>query len=132
MVTVEVLIRGDEQHKWLPAGCLFTQGPGTYKIPTSNDVPIDFRVSLLKNAPNPFAVFSSKGVGEPALALSPTVFFAIKKAIESYRRDNHLSESFLLCSPATCEKIRMACADDFTKETVGADRYEMFQPNGSY
>lgn len=24
-------------------GYLFTRGPGTYKIPSSNDVPIDFR-----------------------------------------------------------------------------------------
>ena len=132
MVTMEELIWGDEQHKWLESGCLFTQGPGAYKIPSFNDVPIDFRVSLFKNAPNPFAIFSSKGVGEPALTLSTTVFFAIKKAIESYRRDNGLNQWFLLNSPATCEKIRMACADQFTKETLGEEKYEKFQTNGSY
>lgn len=38
--------------------CLCT---GTYKIPSFNDVPIDFRVSLLKNHPNPTAIHSSKG-----------------------------------------------------------------------
>ncbi|CAF5049571.1 unnamed protein product, partial [Rotaria sp. Silwood1] len=132
MVTMEEIIWGDEKHKWLEPGCLFTQGPGTYKIPSFNDVPIDFRISLFKNAPNPFAIFSSKGVGEPAITLSTTIFFAIKKAIESYRRDNGLSEYFVLNSPATCEKIRMACADNFTKEAVGEEKYEHFQPNGSY
>ncbi|CAF2798050.1 unnamed protein product [Rotaria sp. Silwood2] len=132
MVTMEELIWGDEKHKWLEPGCLFTQGPGTYKIPSFNDVPIDFRISLFKNAPNPFAIFSSKGVGEPAITLSTTVLFAIKKAIDSYRRDNGLNEFFVLNSPATCEKICMACVDNFTKEAVGEEKYEHFQPNGSY
>jgi xanthine dehydrogenase/oxidase len=132
MVTMEELIWGDEQHKWLKPGSFFTQGPGAYKIPSFNDIPIDFRISLFKNAPNPFAIFSSKGVGEPAISLSTTVFFAIKRAIESYRRDNGLNEYFILNSPATCEKIRMACADSFTKETVGQDKYQDFQPNGTY
>ena len=37
----------------LPPGALLTRGPGFYKIPSFNDVPIDFRVSLLMDAPNP-------------------------------------------------------------------------------
>ena len=32
-----------------------------YKPPTSKDIPIDFRVELLKNAPNPLGVLGSKG-----------------------------------------------------------------------
>lgn len=32
-----------------------------YKPPCSKDIPIDFRVSLLKNAPNPLGVLRSKG-----------------------------------------------------------------------
>ena len=52
---VEVLF-GDAARPWLPRGRLFTQGPGTYKIPSFNDVPIDMRVSLLKDAPNARAV----------------------------------------------------------------------------
>lgn len=84
MVTLEELISGDEQHKWLEPGCLFTQGLGAYKIPSFNDVPINFRISLFKDAPNPFAIFSSKGVGEPAITLATTVFFAIQNAIRSY------------------------------------------------
>lgn len=37
----------------LKPGSLLTRGPGFYKIPSFNDVPIDFRVSLLRDAPNP-------------------------------------------------------------------------------
>jgi xanthine dehydrogenase/oxidase len=32
-----------------------------YKPPSSKDIPIDFRVTLLKNAPNPKGILSSKG-----------------------------------------------------------------------
>jgi len=38
---------------------------GTYKIPAFNDVPERFDVSLLEDAYNPFAVHSSKAIGEP-------------------------------------------------------------------
>ncbi|KAG0623191.1 hypothetical protein M758_3G155300 [Ceratodon purpureus] len=47
-VILEELKWGDSAHPWIRPGNLFTQGPGTYKIPTVNDIPIDFRVSLLK------------------------------------------------------------------------------------
>ena len=33
-----------------------------YKPPSSKDIPIDFRVELLKDAPNPIGVLGSKGV----------------------------------------------------------------------
>lgn len=32
-----------------------------YKPPSSQDIPIDFRVELLKNAPNPLGILRSKG-----------------------------------------------------------------------
>jgi len=47
-VALEELKWGDEAHKWIPSGCLFTSGPGNYKIPSVNDVPFKFKVSLLK------------------------------------------------------------------------------------
>lgn len=43
--TIEEIIRGDPQHKWVRPGHTFTKGPGAYKIPGFNDVPIDFKVS---------------------------------------------------------------------------------------
>jgi xanthine dehydrogenase/oxidase len=38
-------------------GCPITRGPGNYKIPAAGDVPLEFNVSLLKNAPNPKSMF---------------------------------------------------------------------------
>ena len=39
---------GDAAHKWIPPGSLYTCGPESYKIPSLNDVPFKFSVSLLK------------------------------------------------------------------------------------
>ena len=49
-----------EGSKGAERGQLFTTGPGTYKIPSCQDIPVDFRVGLLERAPNPKAIFSSK------------------------------------------------------------------------
>lgn len=86
-----------------------------YKIPGFTDIPSEFNVSLLKGAPNPRAVYSSKAVGEPPLFLASSIFFAIKEAIKSARREEGLPENFQLISPATSARIRMACQDRFTK-----------------
>lgn len=32
-----------------------------YKVPMAKDIPVDFRISLLKDAPNPLGVLSAKG-----------------------------------------------------------------------
>lgn len=45
---LEELKWGDGAHKWVPPGHLYTNGPGAYKIPSVNDVPLKFNVSLLK------------------------------------------------------------------------------------
>lgn len=81
---------------------------GTYKIPTANDIPIDFRVRLLENAGNTRAVHSSKAVGEPPLLLANSVFFALKNAVYAGRQDAGLDGWFRLDAPCTPEKVRMA------------------------
>jgi xanthine dehydrogenase/oxidase len=93
-------------------GRLASKGPGMYKIPGFGDVPLDFRVRLLENHVGP-AVMGSKAVGEPPLFLGVSVYFAIKEAILAARREVAPSADtyFRLDSPATCEKIRMACLD---------------------
>jgi xanthine dehydrogenase molybdopterin-binding subunit B len=45
---MEELKWGDDNHKWIRPGHLFTCGPGSYKIPSVNDIPLNFKVSLLK------------------------------------------------------------------------------------
>ncbi|KAI3838046.1 hypothetical protein MKW98_008997 [Papaver atlanticum] len=74
-VALEELKWGDADHKWIPPGHLYTCGPGTYKLPSVNDIPLNFNVSLLKDAPNPKAIHSSKAVGEPPFFLATSVFF---------------------------------------------------------
>ncbi|XP_013187119.1 xanthine dehydrogenase [Amyelois transitella] len=105
-----------EEMIFSPTGEVLSRGPGAYKIPGFSDIPNIFNVSLLKGAPNPRAVYSSKAIGEPPLFLAASVFFAIKEAIRSARHDAQVSEDFVLDSPATCEKIRMACEDHITKK----------------
>nr|XP_018916770.1 PREDICTED: xanthine dehydrogenase [Bemisia tabaci] len=97
-----------------PSGFLYTRGPGAYKIPGFADIPAEFNVSLLKGAPNPRAVYSSKAVGEPPLFLASSVFFAIKEAIKAARKDAGNEEYFKLDAPATSARIRMACLDEIT------------------
>ncbi|KNC55941.1 xanthine oxidase [Thecamonas trahens ATCC 50062] len=103
LFTTEELIK-------LGNGHVFTRGPSFYKIPAFSDIPSIFNVSLLKDAPNSRAIHSSKGVGEPPLFLAASVFFAIKDAVGAARVDAGLgSGAFDLHSPASSERIRMAC-----------------------
>lgn len=75
--TMEELVWGDKEHSWIRPGQLFTKGPGTYKIPSFNDVPLDFRVHL-SDTYNKYAIHSSKAIGEPPFFLGAAAFFAIK------------------------------------------------------
>ncbi|XP_028634835.1 xanthine dehydrogenase/oxidase [Grammomys surdaster] len=105
-----------EELHYSPDGSLHTRGPSTYKIPAFGSIPIEFRVSLLRDCPNKRAIYASKAVGEPPLFLASSIFFAIKDAIRAARaqRDNNAKQLFQLDSPATPEKIRNACVDQFT------------------
>ncbi|KAF2363866.1 CO dehydrogenase flavoprotein C-terminal [Trinorchestia longiramus] len=136
-----------EELRYSPEGELLTKGPGTYKLPGVQDIPCELNVTLLREAGNPKAVYSSKAIGEPPLFLAASVFFAIREAIAAARSDERfrghgISDSvprnttastktvqsgtscnlgaatstdfFRLDSPATAERIRMACCDRIT------------------
>lgn len=120
-VALEELKWGDAAHKWIPPGSLYTCGPGSYKIPSLNDVPFKFSVSLLKGAPNKNAIHSSKAVGEPPFFLASSVFFAIKDAIIAARAEAGYNDWFPFDNPATPERIRMACTDEFTSRFANSD-----------
>ncbi|XP_071963788.1 xanthine dehydrogenase/oxidase-like isoform X2 [Antedon mediterranea] len=110
-----------EEHRWSPSGQLLTKGPGFYKIPGFTDIPVEFNVSLLAGVPNKRAVCSSKAIGEPPLFLASSVFYAIKEAVCSARQDAGIEGVFRMDSPATAERIRMACADKITKKFPSAE-----------
>ncbi|XP_020627784.1 xanthine dehydrogenase/oxidase-like isoform X2 [Orbicella faveolata] len=105
-----------EEVRYSQSGSLWTMGPGAYKIPGFADIPVEFYVHLLRSAPNEKAVYSSKAVGEPPLFLASSVFYAIKDAVMAARRESGVEGIFRLDSPATSERIRMACVDQFTKQ----------------
>ncbi|XP_044043358.1 xanthine dehydrogenase/oxidase [Siniperca chuatsi] len=104
-----------EELHYSPQGILLTRGPGSYKIPAFGDIPTNFTVSLLRDAPNDKAIFASKAVGEPPLFLAASVFYAIKDAIIAARAESGIRGPFRLDSPASAERIRNACSDQFTK-----------------
>ena len=58
--------------------------------------------------------YEFQAIGEPPLFLGSSVFFAVKEAILSARADAGHHGNFQLDSPATPERIRMACEDQFT------------------
>ncbi|KAK3941774.1 molybdopterin binding aldehyde oxidase/xanthine dehydrogenase [Diplogelasinospora grovesii] len=116
-----------EESLWLRngpmAGSLFTRGPGAYKLPGFRDIPQDFRVSLLKDVEwkDLRTIQRSRGVGEPPLFMGSAVFFAIRDALKAARKqygveatleaDDKTDGLLRLESPATPERIRLACVD---------------------
>ncbi|MEX3931329.1 xanthine dehydrogenase molybdopterin binding subunit [Paraburkholderia phymatum] len=104
-----------EELWWNAGGKLMTHAPSTYKIPTVNDTPPDFRVRLFKNRNAEDSIHRSKATGEPPLLLPFSVFFAIRDAVAAvgdYKVNPPLN------APATGEEIlkavgavRAACLD---------------------
>jgi xanthine dehydrogenase large subunit len=71
-----------EELVWHPqTGALLTHAPSTYKIPTANDAPTDFRTRLFNRAHPADTVHRSKAVGEPPLLLAFSAFLALRDAI---------------------------------------------------
>ncbi len=98
-----------EELVWHPkTGALLTHAPSTYKIPTANDVPADFRCALYADGGNDNvedSVHRSKAVGEPPLLLAFSAFLAIRDAVSA--AGGHRSHP-ALDAPATPESILRA------------------------
>jgi xanthine dehydrogenase/oxidase len=92
-------------------------------------------VSLLEDADNPFAVHSSKAVGEPPLFLGASVFYAIKDAVQRGRQTPGYFEMRL---PATSERIRMSMNDEIAMKAKAqvlgksGPEAESYQVQGSF
>ncbi|KAL2891544.1 Xanthine dehydrogenase [Ceratocystis lukuohia] len=131
-----------EESLWLRGGpmkgALFTRGPGAYKIPGFRDVPQVFNVRLLKDVEwkELRTIQRSRGVGEPPLFMGSAVFFAIRDALKAARskygveaasvksaggvrqtEDGAYAGLLHLESPATTERIRLACEDPIMRAT---------------
>ena len=74
-------------------GKLLSDSTWTYKIPTAADIPRCFNVTFLKDSPNIRSIMSSKASGEPAMMLSMSVLYALRRAVLAAK--NGLSEAAL-------------------------------------
>ena len=98
-----------EELVWSDKGEFLTHGPSTYKIPGSRDVPQEFNVHILEDAPNHVpTIFRSKAIGEPPLMLAISVWLALRDAVtrsgDGTKRPN-------LNAPATPEAILKAVTE---------------------
>lgn len=91
-----------EELRYNEKGQLLTHSPDTYKIPTIDDIPQDFRVALTDYTSNPNNIKKSKAVGEPPFIHGLSVWLALKDAISAVF--NHEKEPELSI-PATNEAI---------------------------
>ncbi|MBJ7259046.1 MAG: molybdopterin-dependent oxidoreductase, partial [Chthoniobacterales bacterium] len=98
-----------EELVWNREGKLLTHSPDTYKIPAVGDMPRDFRVRLLENAPNPKQTIGrSKAVGEPPFMLAISVREAIRDAVAAFGPGGC---QVRVASPATGEAIFRAIGE---------------------
>jgi len=105
-----------EQCRYDPdTGALVTDSTWEYKPPSSKDIPVDFRVNFVKKNPNPRGVLGAKACGEPPMCMSCSALFALKRAIESARRDTGVDNFFPLHGPATVEACQLLCLNNMTQ-----------------
>ncbi|XP_065844843.1 xanthine dehydrogenase/oxidase-like [Oscarella lobularis] len=93
-------------------GTLLTSNTWEYKPPSSKDIPADFRIAFLKDAPNPLGILRSKAVGEPPICMSCSCLLALKHAIENARSEIQRNEHFSLNGPATVDVVQENCLVD--------------------
>jgi len=77
-----------------------------YHVMTSHDIPVDFRVALLKDSTNPAGILDYKASCEPPITLSPCGLFAIKQALEVSREERSKgTEYFGINAPFTVSDV---------------------------
>jgi len=135
--TIEDMVWADTGGQWLinsgRIGQLYTKGPGLYKLPTADDIPIEMNVHLYPNFANADCVQNSRGLGEPPICLSVGVIFALKDAIIASREENGVfqHDDMDIRLPMTCEAIRMACRGRYSDMFI-PDTSKEYKTAGSF
>jgi len=107
LYTMEELIYAKDGH-------IRTRNVSTLKLPTVDDVPLEWNVGLLQPyVENRRGIGGGKPVGEQGLQMATVAWLAIKHAIYAAREDQGLDGYFYLQSPATVDRIRMALPTPF-------------------
>lgn len=100
-VTTENLVYNKE-------GFLLSHSPSTYKIPSVQDTPRIFNVTLAHNHENVVNIRGTKAVGEPPLLLSLSVWAAVKDCIRYAAEQDPKTLNFniqnIMPIPATAEQ----------------------------
>jgi len=90
-------------------GCPLQYNTWEYKPLTGFDIPLDLRVSLLKDAPNPAGFLSSKASGEPPLALASGALIAIQHAVADYRQGaGKDTKNYWINAPASVSNTQLS------------------------
>eukprot|EP00792_Barthelona_sp_PAP020_P008775 TRINITY_DN3248_c0_g3_i1.p1 TRINITY_DN3248_c0_g3~~TRINITY_DN3248_c0_g3_i1.p1 ORF type:complete len:1230 (+),score=398.64 TRINITY_DN3248_c0_g3_i1:42-3731(+) len=97
-------------------GVVLADNLSKYTIPQMLDMPREFNVMLWKQQPNKLNVCGSKATAEGPLSNSVAVYFALKDAITSVRRENGKADYVSLSSPLTVGKIRAALGDELVED----------------
>jgi xanthine dehydrogenase large subunit len=90
-----------EQLRYRKDGKLLTM-VNAYKVPDIKLVPPHVGITLLEDSENPYAVLSSKAVGEPPFVYGLGSYFALLNALRAVRRDRPLP-----ALPLTPERVFM-------------------------
>lgn len=102
-VTTENLFYNDQ-------GYLLSHAPSTYKIPSVQDTPREFNITLLDNDENYANVRGTKAVGEPPLLLAISAWTAINNALSHL--PNYKESYPKIKIPATSERILRAISPE--------------------
>ena len=94
-----------EELTWDKKGTLASNSPANYKIPTSHDLPKQFKVKLYDRKNEEQTIYNSKAVGEPPFMLAASVWCAINNAVASL---NDYKKNPDLTMPATPEAVLKA------------------------
>ncbi|CAH1403041.1 unnamed protein product [Nezara viridula] len=100
-------------------GALLTTRTWNYWPPGPKDIPIDFRVTIKKNATNPLGTLRSKATGEPPLCMSLTLINALRQAVKSARKNAGLKDEwFDFNPPCTFEKTFLTAGTSSKQYTL--------------
>jgi xanthine dehydrogenase/oxidase len=94
-------------------GMLENSGTWDYKPPSSQDIPIEFNITLLAETPNPAtnSVLGSKATGEPPYALALSAYLAARDCVTAMRTQEGVGGGvwYDLPVPATVDQLQEAC-----------------------